>query len=334
LPIEDFDPLEYLIIRARRAGISVHAWVNVFYVWSDPNSPPPPGHVVREHPEWLLSSPQGERQDRHGVERWQQDGIEGYYLSPALPAVRDYTASVVADLVSHYPVDGVHLDYVRYPGRGFTFGPELRTRFALTWGVDPIEVGDSREELEHLLGEEAVAVMDSIYVSWRVAHVDSMVAAIRERTRGVALSAAVVPDDERARAEKGQGWVGWVQRGLVDFVVPMVYTDTPIEIAQRVRYYDNLIGRDHMLLGLALYDGRDRYLIDTLPLIRQQGALGFALFSYNVLMDNPYAARFIDETVFDTLPDDEGVVPGDGEWPEDRGDEGRGGNDGNGGGGP
>ena len=35
------------------------------------------------------------------------------------------------------------------------------------------------------------------------------------------LSAAVIPDFGAARTNKAQGWLGWVRRGDVDFVVPM-----------------------------------------------------------------------------------------------------------------
>lgn len=300
-PLEDFDPLEYLIIRARRAGISVHAWVNVFYVWSDPNRKPPPGHVVTKHPDWLLSSPRGVRQDAHDVRWWQEAGIEGYYLNPANPQVRAYTASVVADLVTHYPLDGVHLDYVRYPGRGFTYGPSERTRFALQWGVDPIDIGAARDQMSNVLGQGAVAALDSAYVRDRAADVDSTVAAIRAVTGSLPLSAAVVADPDQGYLEKGQDWVRWLQRRTIDFAVPMAYALTPMQVEQRVRFYHNLVGRDRVLIGLALYDGRDQYLADTIPLIRHENAIGFSLFSYNVLADNPFSASFIDEVILEPL---------------------------------
>jgi len=303
LPLDDFDPLEYLLIRAHRAGISVHAWVNVFYVWSDPDRGPPPGHVVALHPDWLLSSPQGVRQDARSVKWWQEDGIEGYYLSPALPEVRRYTASVIRDIVEHYPVDGIHLDYVRYPGRGYTFGAETRTAFALEWGVDPLETGPrQRDELAATIGEGAVATIDSVYTAWRVGDVDSMVAAVRAEVGTLPVSAAVVPDAVRARVEKGQDWIEWTRRGWVDFVVPMAYTYSPEEIEERTRYFQRVVPRERVLVGLALFDGRDEQLGESVVGVREAGGLGYALFSYNVLADNPYAAAFIEEALFSDLP--------------------------------
>jgi uncharacterized lipoprotein YddW (UPF0748 family) len=318
MPITDFDPLEYLLVRAHRAGISVPAWVNVFLVWSDPTTAPPEGHVVSRHPEWLLSSPQGERMDERSV-RWAlQSGIEGYYLSPALPAVRRYVAAVIRDIVTRYPVDGIHLDYVRYPGRGYTYGRDERTRFALEWGIDPGEVGADRARLAGVLGERVVTALDSVYVERRAGDVDSTVAAIRGVVGDLPLSAAVVADAVQGRVEKGQDWAGWVHGRLVDFVVPMAYTYSPLEIEQRLRSFQRVVGRDRLLIGLALFDGRDQELFETIPLIRHENARGYALFSYNVLAGNPYAAALLEEALFANIESDSSWADGDAD-PDDAG---------------
>ena len=53
--------------------------------------------------------------------RAKSEQVEGLYLSPVLPASRDYTASVINDLVSRYDLDGIHLDYLRYPNEQFDY---------------------------------------------------------------------------------------------------------------------------------------------------------------------------------------------------------------------
>lgn len=298
MPIEEFDPLEYLLIKTRRVGISVHAWVNVYYVWSDFEEDPPEGHVVRRRPEWLMPDEKGRRMDDHPVEVWQSRGIEGYYLSPAHPEVRRYTAGVVEDIVSRYPVDGVHLDYVRYPGAGYGFGVGDRTDLALRWGVDPLDVVNRRGHLSGLIGRNALAMMDSVLVSWRAQQVDSALVAIREVMGELPLSAAVFADPEIARREKGQDWIRWVHTGLVDFVVPMAYSYSPQELERRVHILYNMIGRDRMLVGLALHNGRDRHLGESIGLMRNSNAAGYSLFSYNVLADRQFAVQFLDQVFF------------------------------------
>ena len=50
---EDFDPLDYLIRKTKRAGIEVHAWVTVFVVTTHKIEQLPQNHVFYTHPEWF-----------------------------------------------------------------------------------------------------------------------------------------------------------------------------------------------------------------------------------------------------------------------------------------
>ena len=306
-PIESFDPLEYLLVRARAAGISVHAWVNVFYVWSDGSTAPPPGHVTLLHPDWIITNDVGDHQKRQYWETtmdemnaayWQEQGVEGYFMDPFIPEVREYTARVVGDLLSRYNLDGIHLDYIRFPGAQFGYSRETRTKFALAWGVDPVELKTDTTELVKLLGAGAVSCLDSILVDWRAQQVDSMVAAIREVAGDITVSAAVVPEPDRAFTEKGQDWVKWVHERLVDFVVPMAYNQRPDELLPWLQVVENAIGRDRMLVGLAIHDGRDAYLERMVNLLRLDGAAGFSIFSYNVLAEQRFPLRFLQEAIF------------------------------------
>jgi len=128
----NFDPLALTLTLAHAQGLRVHAWFNVDLVSSATLLPRFRTHIVSRHPEWLmvprplagklsLMSPDlpayvGE------IARWtraQADNVEGLYLSPVTAASRQYTTSVVADLAAQYDLDGLHLDYIRYPGRQF-----------------------------------------------------------------------------------------------------------------------------------------------------------------------------------------------------------------------
>jgi uncharacterized lipoprotein YddW (UPF0748 family) len=120
-PLSDFDPLAYLITLAQRAGISVHAWLNVYLVWSNPSQAPPPSHLMATHPDWLLTDASGHRMDSVPRSQWKKLGIEGYFVSPAIPAMRRHMARVVRELVEAYPIDGIHLDYLRYPNKIFAY---------------------------------------------------------------------------------------------------------------------------------------------------------------------------------------------------------------------
>src|SRR6185436_13643626 len=57
----DFDPLALFIKEAHARGLRVHAWLNVYLVWS--KGSPPPGHVITQHPEWVSVNANGVSMD-------------------------------------------------------------------------------------------------------------------------------------------------------------------------------------------------------------------------------------------------------------------------------
>jgi len=301
-PLSDFDPLAYLVTLAQREGISVHAWLNVYLVWSNPAETPPPNHLMALHPEWLLTDARGRRMDRVPRDQWKKLGIEGYFISPAVPGMRRHMAGVVRELVENYGIDGVHLDYIRYPNKTFAYDPVSRATFAVRWGVDPAELVDGdRAGLQDALGASGLSLVDSLSVAQRVADVDSMVVGLRAACGVRALSAAVVGDPDLASREKAQYWAGWVHQGWVDFVVPMAYNFPPLEVEARAQVYGRLVGRDRFLIGLGVFDGREEYLAESVELLRNVGVAGYALFSYNSIVKDGYGAALIENAV---LPPD------------------------------
>lgn len=326
-PIAEFDPFAYLLERCREAGIAVHAWFNVCLVWSDGDKAPPPGHIAAEHPEWLVSSISGARMDERPVREWLREGHTGYFVSPSHVGVREHTARVVKEVVDRYAVDGVHLDYIRYPGPQFDFGAAERTALALRYGVDPLSVaGRGRaspaDPDRWLLGEPGAAeFLDSLRVEWRAAQVESLVTAVRRAIGELPLSAAVVPEPGKAMRDEGQDWVRWVQTGLLDFVVPMAYTYEPGELVRLVERIRRMIGFDRLVMGLPVFGGRERYLGYSVSLLRREGVRGYALFSQNELEKEPFSIGFI-ERVF--LGDDADGAVEEGSPPEEGGaDEGQ-----------
>lgn len=316
--LDTFDPLARVLVLARQAGIAVHAWVNVYYVWSNPDEEPPAGHILSQHPEWALSDGAGTPMTDRKLQWWQQEGIEGYYLSPSAPGVRQHLLDVVGEILSGYAVDGIHLDYVRYPGRDWGLDAEGRTDFALRWGVDPVRLRLERAAIEATIGPRAVSAMDSLYIESRVAAIDSLVIGIRALAGDLPLSAAVMPDPEVARYDKGQDWMRWVHHRWMDFVVPMMYNDRPAEARDRVRVLHNAVGHDRLLAGLALHDGRHLYLPRLVEALREEYTLGYSLFSYNVLADMRFAVRLIEEAF---AVERDAVDAGGQETPDDSGEE-------------
>ncbi len=140
-----FDPLDSVLTLAHDAGLRVHAWVNVNLVSSATDLPSALTHLVHRHPDWLMV-PRDIAQELARVEegspaylgklaRWtrgQPAGVEGLYMSPVLPAAVDYVDALVRDLATRYALDGVHLDYARYPNDRFDYSRAAIRAFRAT----------------------------------------------------------------------------------------------------------------------------------------------------------------------------------------------------------
>jgi len=108
---EVFDPLALVLEEAHQKGMRVHAWLNVYLVWG--RGRPPEGHVVRTHPEWIAQDVDGNPMNSYSFHALTRAMTEGVYLDPGNPEVMHHFTDIVRELVGRYPVDGMHLDYVR-----------------------------------------------------------------------------------------------------------------------------------------------------------------------------------------------------------------------------
>ncbi|HEV8536798.1 MAG TPA: family 10 glycosylhydrolase [Candidatus Limnocylindria bacterium] len=116
-----FDPLAHLVRAGAAVGVRVHAWGNVFFVWSSAQGALPRSreHLVHRHPEWLLRPGGVKYLDPVGGADW-----EGIYTDPRNAVAREHTLGVFAEIVRRYRVEGFHYDYVRYPQVTYAQSPK------------------------------------------------------------------------------------------------------------------------------------------------------------------------------------------------------------------
>ncbi|HRX85449.1 MAG TPA: family 10 glycosylhydrolase [Phycisphaerae bacterium] len=220
-----FDPLALAVGEAHRRGLALHAWVNVMPAWRGDAPPPVRNQLYHTHPDWFLYDAARHRQPLvhvNGAER------RKWYVSlnPCLPEVRNYLTAVMHEIVSRYPVDGLHLDYIRFPIEPIVSGervpdyprdPHTLALFNRETGSDP-------------------KVHPAAWKQWRADQVTRLVAQIREMCRktrpGVMVSAAVKPTPDGG-LPYFQDTRRWVAHGVVDAIFPMNYTSSPNEYAAR-----------------------------------------------------------------------------------------------------
>ncbi len=214
--VSGFDPLAFLLAEAKKNNLEIHAWVNALYVWSDKDFPRSKKHIVNSHPEWLLS---------YKVENKKSNNL---YLNPAIPAVREHVISVYLEIIKKYDVAGVHLDYIRLPGREEAFTAQYTCRdFEKKNGVDPRALLMNKKLAVKLYGEEEYNQYLNKFNTYYMDSVSLLVEKLNDEILkidpGVILSAAVISDYEQAVSQYFQDWVSWLEKGHLDLVVPMVY---------------------------------------------------------------------------------------------------------------
>jgi len=93
-----YDPLEFAVAESHKRSLELHAWLNPFRALKKSKwSPPSANHVSKLHLEFVRD---------YGTHFW---------LDPGEPAARDYSLSVVLDILKRYDIDGLHFDDYFYP---------------------------------------------------------------------------------------------------------------------------------------------------------------------------------------------------------------------------
>lgn len=194
----DWDALMVAAEEANRRGLQLHAWCCVF----------PEGEgsrLLAEHPECRAV------QHGHATESWT-------WACPRRPQTQDYVLAIYQELIDRYPVQGVHLDYIRYAD-GFCYCDVCRESYQREFGLDLLNRGFDTWQ------NPAAHDMDA-WIAWRCAPVTNVVRRVRAAATagGKALSAAVFHYLPGQLQDVGQDWAGWLGEGLLDDVMPMNYS--------------------------------------------------------------------------------------------------------------
>jgi uncharacterized lipoprotein YddW (UPF0748 family) len=297
-----FDPLATVLSAAHASGIRVHGWISLNLVSSAAELPAAPDHLVYRHPDWIMVpraiAQAVARLDPANpgyvgkIARWsraQDDKVEGLYASPVLPEAAAYTERVVADLARRYPLDGIHLDYARYPNQQFDY-----SRFAIAEfhaEMRPRLAADVRHALDEAEPADLFAYPDRFPSDWREfrrARLTALVARIRLAVRAARpealVTAAVFPDAQEAFDERLQDWRGWLSGRLVDAVAPMAYTQETSRFVEQIAAARDVAGSGGSIwAGIGAYRLTPAQTIENILAARRLGAGGFVLFSYDSL---------------------------------------------------
>lgn len=301
----DFDPLASTLAEARKKGLKVHAWINTNLLANLDDLPTDRKHVYNAHPEWLAvpravaaelySMTPSDVRYRAAVVEWSKANraeLEGVYVSPAHPGVREHIYSIWMDILGRYEIDGLHFDYVRFASPDFDYSRTSLERFR-AW-LEPRLTAPDRRVLDAALKTDplaAAATYHEQFADFQREQVTSLVERIyhgvKKRRPRLTVSAAVFANDENAHARRFQDWRRWLSMGVLDIACPMAYTtDTDtfrkqIEVAVAAA---KTTGR-RVWAGIGAYRISADSAIEKINAARAVGADGIILFSYDFTLN-------------------------------------------------
>ncbi|AFY48328.1 hypothetical protein Nos7524_2488 [Nostoc sp. PCC 7524] len=275
--IRDWNPLASGVKLAHQRGMELHAWVWVFAAGNqrhnqllnlDTNYP---GPVLAAHPDWANNDQQGNTIPI---------GQTKPFFDPANPELRQYLLKLYEEIVTEYQVDGLQLDYIRYPfqdpsaGRTYGYGKAARAQFQQLTGVDPISITPAQVQLWQQ------------WTAFRTQQVDSFVAQVsqmlRQKRTNLILSVAVFPLPEAERIQKlQQHWEVWARRGDIDLIIPMTYAQDTVRFQTLAQPWiaSTQLGSTLLVPGIRLLSLPTMGAFDQLQLIRDLQVSGYALFA-------------------------------------------------------
>jgi uncharacterized lipoprotein YddW (UPF0748 family) len=262
------------------------------------------GHIVYRHPEWLMVpkalavelARAGSRSPEFlgRLARWTRaaDDVEGLFSSPAIPEAAAHVVAVIDDLVARYAVDGVHLDYLRYPGPEFDYNLGVLREFRAD--LEPRLPEAERRRFDSRSVGDLIALTDLYPERWagfRRSRLNSLVirirTAVKQRRPGVLLSAAVFPDASEAAARRFQDWRFWVENRWLDVVCPMAYTQDAGVFDAQIASARRVAGPGPVWAGIGAYRLTAARTVENIETARRLGASGVILFSYDSLVQPP-----------------------------------------------
>jgi uncharacterized lipoprotein YddW (UPF0748 family) len=267
-----------LIEEASKRNMEVHPWVWVF----NENTSGSPGRILIEHPEWANENIKGEVVSYHN----------STWLSPARDDVRDYLQQRYIYLVENYELDGINLDYIRFPEeyRG-SFGYDQLSvqKFKEKYELDPFQIKSGSSEF-------------SLWNQYRENLVTEMVRETTEKLRridpGLLISADVIPGRDEARYRALQNWSYWLSEGYLDFVLPMTYTENLFSELSSWIEEDRAQISDPLYAGVSVFKLTSDQMINQIEEINQINPNGLSLFAAAHLTESDY--QTLTQGVFST----------------------------------
>ncbi len=264
------DPLRELIDAAHAKHIKVIAWFEFGFAASYQENG---GMLIRLKPEWASRTAEGSLVSKSGFE-W----MNGFH-----PGVQDFMISLVMEVVTKYPVDGIQ-------------GDDRLPAMPSESGYDSVTVGFYRAD--HNGHNPPADCRDTAWVQWRADLLNVFMKRLYRTVKAfnrdilVTMAPSIYP---WSKEEYLQDWPAWINGGYADLVIPQVYRyDMAPYCSELHAIYAGQVDRDKrdrcypgILLKVGSYYPSESLLRQMIEENRRNGIRGEVFFFYEGLKRYP-----------------------------------------------
>jgi uncharacterized lipoprotein YddW (UPF0748 family) len=193
-----------------------------------------PLHALLEHPAWFMVNASGQP--------LYESGTTNRWASPAKLAVRTRLAAVAADIARRYAVDGIHLDFIRYPNTSAPDSASAAAAAAMAMNIDAYR----RAAVTSAVRE----THDSLMAARSVARLSAAAWGIYKPPAGWNTSSGYDQLMQDARE--------WTRLGIIDAIAPMVYWRIAATYGARTDFayladdHARSVNERHVYIGMSL----------------------------------------------------------------------------------
>ncbi|QFS48091.1 glycoside hydrolase family 10 protein [Nostoc sphaeroides] len=262
------DPLEEVVVEARRVGLKVIPWFEYGFASSyNLNG----GVLLQKKPEWTARDRNGNLLKKNGFE----------WLNALDSQVQEFFLNLVLEVVKNYDVDGVQGDdrFPAFPSEG---------------GYDEGTVGLYHQQFDRNPPQNP---KDRQWLQWRADILTGFLANLYQEVKAVNpnLLVAIAPNiHDWAFQEYLQDSPTWLKRGIVDMIQPQIYRR---DFRSYQAIADKLVDQQFthatlprlapgILMKLGSYSISPEYLVQAIEYNRQLGIQGEVFFFYEGLREN------------------------------------------------
>lgn len=257
-----YDPLQFAIEECHKRGMELHAWVVTIPCFKT--------NVANK-----MGTKSVLKNKRNICVRHH----DSWYLDPGHPQTAIYLASICKEITENYDIDGIHLDYIRYPENAKRFNDHVSYRL---YGKKKNKSQWRRENITHCVRtiyQTVKAIKPWVKVS------SAPVGKFNNLTRYSSYNwnaySAVYQDAQ-----------GWLREGIQDMLFPMMYFQGnhfyPFAIDWKENEYDGYVAPG---LGIYFLSPKEKdwdlsVITRELSFTRTIGMGGQAYFRYAFLKEN------------------------------------------------